>query len=152
MKIYGLRFEYTLYRFGEEQILDDSSKVLEYLEGIFDDAPAQERTVVIPVDRKLRPVGRMVVSTGTRKSCLMDAAEIFRPVIVACADGFFLAHNHPSGDPAPSKADTSITLSILSASKVVGLRFVDHIIVGDKRDDPKGTGYYSYGEEGIIHA
>ena len=59
------------------------------------------------------------------------------------ASGFLLAHNHPSGDPAPSVHDRELTRAVKAAADAVGIRFLDHLIIGD-------TAHYSFRGEGGI--
>jgi DNA repair protein RadC len=73
-----------------------------------------------------------------------------RPVIVAAGSAFLMAHNHPSGDPAPSSADLQLTRQIREAAKAVDIAFHDHVIIGRASVDPKGRGFYSFREAGLI--
>ena len=61
---------------------------------------------------------------------LRQVVEVARPVLIAGASGFILAHNHPSGDPTPSGEDVNMTRAVFNAARVVGLTLVDHIIIG----------------------
>ncbi len=65
------------------------------------------------------------------------------PAIKESAAKIVLIHNHPSGDPTPSRADIEITHRVSKAGEIVGIPLVDHIIIG-------GTAYYSFAEEGLI--
>lgn len=76
--------------------------------------------------------------------------EIFRNAIVGGAAAIIIAHNHPSGDPTPSLADIRITQQIKDCSKILGIEFLDHIVVGEVASDPKARGHYSFREEGLI--
>ncbi|MGE9270257.1 MAG: JAB domain-containing protein, partial [Verrucomicrobiales bacterium] len=62
--------------------------------------------------------------------------------------GFVLIHNHPSGDPSPSTADQAFTRQLKQGSELLGLRFVDHIIIG--RPAPAREAYYSFREYGLL--
>jgi DNA repair protein RadC len=70
--------------------------------------------------------------------------EIFRPAIIhsAFAFAFALVHNHPSGEPTPSKADLRLTRRIAAAAEILQINFVDHVIVGQ--------GYFSFQEAGVL--
>ena len=74
--------------------------------------------------------------------------EIFRPVIAAGAYGFAIMHNHPSGDPSPSRADESITRRIYEAGQLLQIRLIDHVIVGEP--SPGRSPYYSFREAGLV--
>ncbi|MDP9170242.1 MAG: hypothetical protein M3N54_06475, partial [Acidobacteriota bacterium] len=60
------------------------------------------------------------------------------------------AHNHPSGDPAPSGADVQITHLLREAAKTVEISLVDHVILGRAGADPQGRGWYSFRDAGMI--
>lgn len=104
----------------------------------------KECAVVFALDTKNRVLGWNLVSLGTVNATPVQPRECLRPVIVAAATGFVLAHSHPSGDPMPSTADVSITRQIRSAADVVGIPMRDHIIIGEASLDPNGIGYYSF--------
>ncbi|MGH7350960.1 MAG: JAB domain-containing protein [Candidatus Methylomirabilales bacterium] len=57
--------------------------------------------------------------------------KVIERVLAHKASGFILAHNHPSGDPAPSQHDREITQTVKVAAAAVGVRFLDHLIIGD---------------------
>jgi DNA repair protein RadC len=108
----------------------------------------QEQVVVVPVDARLRHLGTSVVSVGTVNESSAHPREIFRPVITRGAYGFVLIHNHPSGDPSPSRADEAITRRVAEAATLMQIRFVDHVIIG--RAAPGRAGYFSFREAGLI--
>ncbi|HRJ48868.1 MAG TPA: JAB domain-containing protein, partial [Opitutaceae bacterium] len=60
------------------------------------------------------------------------------------------AHNHPSGDPAPSAADVQITRLLREAARTVDIQLLDHVILGRPEADPAGRGYYSFREAGVL--
>ena len=109
---------------------------------------AQEQVVVAVVDARLRHVGTNVVSVGTVSESTAHPREILRPVITRGAHGFVLIHNHPSGDPSPSRADELVTRRLVEASNLMQVRFFDHVIIG--RPSPGRTPYYSFREAGLV--
>jgi len=150
MKVYEAKLTYNLLRLGEEVTLDDSKKVVEYMDGAFDEDPTVEWFFVILLDRKNHPIGRVMVTKGTASASLFHPREVFKPAIVAGASAIIAVHNHPSGDPAPSRADIQVTRQLREASKVLGIDLLDHVIVGDKIADLTGFGYYSFNEAGLV--
>ncbi len=66
---------------------------------------------------------------------------MFKAIILANAAAFIVAHNHPSGDPAPSRDDIEITRRLKEAAEILGVRFLDHIVIGRGR-------YVSFVEDG----
>lgn len=80
------------------------------------------------------------ISTGTVRTCPIDAARISKAAIIAGATGVILAHNHPSGSPSPSAADIKETTKLKSALDTFNISLVDHIIFAEGR-------YYSFADE-----
>jgi DNA repair protein RadC len=76
--------------------------------------------------------------------------EVFRGAIVAGAVAMIVAHNHPSGDPAPSSADSQVTRSLREAARILDIELLDHVIVGDEKADPNRRGFYSFREAGLL--
>ena len=109
---------------------------------------AQEQVVVAVVDTRLRHLGTTIVSVGTVSESSAHPREILRPVITRGAYGFILIHNHPSGDPSPSRADVSVTERLVEASNLMQVKFLDHLIIG--KPMPGRTAYYSFREAGLI--
>ncbi len=109
---------------------------------------AQEQVLTIPVDSRLRHMGTSVVSVGTVNESSAHPREILRPVITRGAYGFILVHNHPSGDPSPSRADEAITRRVSEAAALMQIRFIDHVIIG--RPSPGRAPYFSFREAGLI--
>ena len=86
--------------------------------------------------------------TGTLNESIAHPRDILRPAIIHNAYGFILAHNHPSGNPAPSQADDTLTGRIRESAKLLGVRFLDHIIIG-KPTATVQRNYYSYNSYGM---
>jgi DNA repair protein RadC len=89
------------------------------------------------------------VTKGTATNCLVHPREVFREAIRHNASAIVAVHNHPSGDPAPSRADIQVTRQLRESAKIVGIELTDHIIIGYKPRDPQGLGYYSFNEAGL---
>ncbi len=73
------------------------------------------------------------VAEGTVGVCPVDPREIFAGALAVRASGIVLAHNHPSGDPDPSDQDLALTAQISRAARLLSIRLLDHVIVGDGR-------------------
>ena len=108
----------------------------------------QEQVVVGLLDARLRHMGTIVVSVGTVSESSAHPREILRPVITRGAFGCVLIHNHPSGDPSPSRADEVVTRRLVEAATLMQVCFLDHVIIG--RPSPGRTPYYSFREAGIV--
>lgn len=109
-----------------------------------------EKFWVLCLDRKNRLLRRVEVTSGTATNSLVHPREVFREAIRLSAAAVIVAHNHPSGDPAPSRPDINATRQLREAANVVGIDLLDHIILGQKSKDPQGIGYYSFNEAGLI--
>ena len=94
-------------------------------------ALAQEVFVVITLNAKNRVIQKHLVSIGTVNSALVHPRECYRTAILDGASAVILAHNHPSGDPTPSSEDIKITRQLIQAGGVMGIKVLDHVIVGD---------------------
>ena len=110
--------------------------------------PDKESVVVVMMNARLRPYAWHRVSLGSVNECPAQPREILRPVIAAAAYGFALMHNHPSGDPGPSRADEGITRRIADAAKLMQIKFLDHVIVGEPA--PGRCPYFSFREAGLV--
>ena len=75
--------------------------------------------------------------------------DVLRPALLHSAWGFILVHNHPSGDPSPSDADLRMTRRVREAAEVVGIQFVDHLIIGAPSES-RPCPYFSFKEAGIL--
>ena len=71
------------------------------------------------------------VAEGTINACMVDPREVFAAAITARASAIVLAHNHPSGDPEPSAQDLGLTRQLFEAGRLLGIKVLDHLVVGD---------------------
>jgi len=78
-------------------------------------------------------IGTDRVSVGTLNSSTVHPRELFRNAIKRSAASVILLHNHPSGDPTPSREDLDITARLCEAGKIIGIEVLDHIIIGDNK-------------------
>ncbi|HNR80059.1 MAG TPA: DNA repair protein RadC [Mesotoga infera] len=90
----------------------------------------RETVRVISLDTRLNYCGLNTVSVGILDSSLLHPREVFKPAISRTAAAIILVHNHPSGDPSPSKEDGNITDRIKEAGETLGIKLLDHIIIG----------------------
>ena len=99
---------------------------------------------VLPIDIERRPICKpILVSLGhTRGTTAVELGEVFREAFKHNADAIIVAHNHPSGNPKPSKADLHLTATLQSAAKLIGIKFLDHLILGSP-NSAAGCGFAS---------
>jgi len=92
----------------------------------------RERVILIMLDQKLQLITDAVLSIGTVRESIVSPRELFLMALKEKAVQIMLVHNHPSGDPAPSKADLEITERVRLLGAMMEIPLVDHIIIGDK--------------------
>jgi DNA repair protein RadC len=100
----------------------------------------QESMWVIGVNIRNKETINELLFVGGVNECSCDIKILFKRLLNAGAYMFVLAHNHPGGDPAPSKNDIDLTKKTREASKIIDIHLVDHIIIGDGK-------YYSFKEK-----
>jgi len=98
---------------------------------------------VLPLDGKNRILRIVRISEGSLTFALVHPREVFRPVIQEAAAGVLLVHNHPSGEPSPSFEDVQITKRLAESGKILGVRVLDHVIIGACR-------YFSFADQGLL--
>ena len=101
----------------------------------------EEYMYMICMNTKNKIIGVFEISHGTANSSLVRPREVFQKALLANAVSIILMHNHPSGDPTPSREDIDVTKRIVEAGNVVGVSVLDHIIVGDGYVSLKQKGY-----------
>jgi len=89
----------------------------------------RESFVVLGLDSRQRPVHLWTAGVGSLAAVDVHPRELFRPMIRAGVHSCILAHNHPSGDAAPSEADCELTNRMFEVGKLVGIPVLDHLIV-----------------------
>jgi DNA repair protein RadC len=116
--------------------------VAEFLMVQYGNGPV-ERFGVVLLDTKHRVLRTTVLSIGTLDASIVHPREIFREATAGGAAAIVVFHNHPSGDPEPSREDRRLTDRVIAAGVVMGIDVLDHIILGDGR-------YFSFREKGTL--
>lgn len=98
---------------------------------------------IILLDGKNKIIKDITISEGTLNKTIIHPREVIREAIIESASAIILLHNHPSGEPEPSQQDIEITNRLISACELIGIKILDHIILGDNN-------YYSFYNEGLI--
>ena len=126
------------------KIFSNSKQVFDFArEQLFADVD-REQFFVFMMDSKNRLIGVNMVSRGTLSVTAVSAREVYKPAIIAnSAAAIICTHAHPSGDPAPSREDRACTARLVAAGSILGIRLLDHVIVGD-------GGYFSFADEGML--
>ena len=107
------------------------------------DQQAEEVFCILTLDVKSKVTGVFEVSRGSINKAIVCPREVFKRAILNNACGIILGHNHPSGDMNASDEDVKITEKLIEAGDIIGIKVVDHIIIGDNK-------YRSLREEGKI--
>lgn len=104
---------------------------------------AEEVFILITLNTKNIVTGYFEVHRGTINTSLVHPREVFKRALLNNASNIIVAHNHPSGDPNPSKEDIQITERLKEAGNLLGINLLDHIIVGEDK-------YISLKEKGVL--
>jgi len=83
------------------------------------------------------------ISCGSLSASVVHPREVFKSTLLSSAAGLILLHNHPSGDPTPSREDIELTHRLKEGAELLGLRLLDHVIIGEDR-------HYSLADHGIL--
>ncbi len=103
----------------------------------------RENLMIVMLDSKSRRINDLIISSGTVNSSIASSRDIFYQSLKCGAVSIILVHNHPSGDPTPSKEDYYVTTKIKEGGELIGIPLLDHIIIGDNC-------YFSMKENGNI--
>ena len=102
----------------------------------------KEHFIVFFLDSRNQEIKREIISIGTINSSLVHPREVFEPAVKYLAVQVILAHNHPSGELAPSEDDLGVNKRLSEAGKILGIEVLDHIIVTK-------TGFLSFKEKSL---
>jgi DNA repair protein RadC len=110
-----------------------------------------ERFQVLLLNTRRRLIRVERLSQGTLDTVLVHPRDVFKRAIAANASALILAHNHPSGDPAPSEADVKVTRDLIRAGQLLKIDVLDHIILG-RRSSERSQDYVSLRELGYFYS
>ncbi len=91
----------------------------------------REYFMTLNLNSKMQVESKSVISIGNLDSAPVHPREVFGPAVRRGAAAVVVAHNHPSGDPSPSPQDIDVTKRLIRASEILGIRLIDHVIVGN---------------------
>jgi DNA repair protein RadC len=118
------------FQFAREQLYADADR---------------EQFHVLLLDNKNQLIGVNLVSQGSLSTSVVCPREVFKAAILANSAAAILLHNHPSGCPEPSREDRECTSRLCEAGKVLGIRVLDHVIVGQEE-------FFSFADSGLLGA
>ena len=114
---------------SDRALLGSPERVAAYLLPHARDWP-EERVGVLLLDARHRLIADREVVRGSLDSAVVSPRDILRRCLAEGAAGFLVYHNHPSGDPTPSRDDIDFTRALATAAKQVGVKLLDHVVVG----------------------
>ncbi|MBE5948085.1 MAG: JAB domain-containing protein [Lachnospiraceae bacterium] len=103
----------------------------------------QEQLMVLYLNTKCNLIKEEIITKGTVNMSIVSPREIFINAVKYKAVSLILLHNHPSGDPTPSRHDIEATYKVKEAGELIGISLIDHIIIGDNR-------YVSLKRDGLL--
>jgi DNA repair protein RadC len=103
----------------------------------------KEHFFALHLDAKHKVLCRDLVSIGSLTASIVSPREVLKTALLSSASAMIFIHNHPSGDPTPSREDLDITRRLHDAADLFGIRVLDHVIIGN-------DGYYSLADHGNI--
>ncbi|AYK14068.1 MAG: RadC family protein [Methanosarcina flavescens] len=103
----------------------------------------KEKFITLCLDTKNQVLKEEVVSIGSLNASIVHPREVFKSALMESSASVIMVHNHPSGDPSPSREDIMVTEKIVEGGKLLGIDVLDHIIIGDGR-------YVSLKDEGFV--
>ena len=129
--------------YEEAHQITNPEDVAGFLRKINLDKNPQEIVMVLYLDTKNKVIGYEEISRGSLNSGIVEIASVFRGAILACANSVIFAHNHPSGSAKPSADDVHATNKISEAGKLIGIKLLDSLVLGDT--------VYSFRQEGLLN-
>ncbi|MEP3479739.1 MAG: JAB domain-containing protein [Fuerstiella sp.] len=118
-------------------VLDSSRTAVQFFRDYWKQQPGndQERFVIACLNVKNRVESVVAITIGTLDASLVHPREVFRPAVAQGASSIILSHNHPSGDPTPSREDHAVTKRLTECGQILGIDVLDHVIHGDGTGD-----------------
>lgn len=111
--------------------LINKAEVVKYADSVLNfEGLTKENFVLIPVNGKLKPLGVFVLTVGSIDASIVSTRDVFQAALLCNASRIFVLHNHPSGDPTPSKEDVKVTDHLKKAGELMEIPLLDHVIVG----------------------
>ena len=127
----------------QRPILNSAELIKDYMKLIFNRSDVEELHVFY-LDSSIRIIRDEVFARGTINHAPLYPRELIRRSLEMGATGLIISHNHPSGNPRPSRADKKITRELKMALELVGIKLIDHIIIGHDT-------YISFRRQGLLH-
>jgi DNA repair protein RadC len=142
IKVKSLEIREIEYSYDKRPKISGMDDVIKAVKPLIADQN-KEFFIALYLNTKNGIIKQEVVSVGSLNANVVHPREVFRTACMVSASSIIVAHNHPSGDPAPSREDIEITKKLAEAGKMIGIELLDHIILGQDRN-------YDFKETGIL--
>ena len=142
IKVKSLEVREIEYTYEQRPKINGMSDVVEAVKPMIADSN-KEFFMALYLNTKNGILKQEVISIGSLNANIVHPREIFKTACMISASSIVVAHNHPSGDPTPSRQDIEITKKLFEAGKMMGIELLDHVIIGCDRN-------YGFKESGIL--
>ncbi len=142
IKVKSLEVREIEYSYDKRPKISGMNDVVEVVKPMIAD-PNKEFFVALYLNTKNGVLKQEVISIGSLNTNIVHPREVFRSACMVSASSIIVAHNHPSGDPSPSKEDIDLTKNLVEAGKMMGIELLDHVIIGHESN-------YGFKESGLI--
>lgn len=141
VKVKVLELRESFKDYSTRPLMNDPYKVYELLKSFM--SGDKEMFVLLSLNTKNGVIAIRTISVGSLNANVVHPRETFRAAIFDAAAHIIVAHNHPSGDPTPSREDIAITKKLVETGNIIGISVLDHVIIGDGK-------HFSMKEGGFI--
>ena len=142
IKVKSLEIREIEYSYDKRPKISGMDDVIKAVKPMIAD-PNKEFFIALFLNTKNGIIKQEIISIGSLSANVVHPREVFRTACVVSASSIIVAHNHPSGDPAPSREDIEITKKLAEAGKMIGIELLDHVILGQDRN-------YGFKESGML--
>ena len=142
IKIKSLEIREIEYRYDKRPKISGMDDVIKVVKPMIADQN-KEFFIALYLNTKNGVLKQEVISIGSLSANVVHPREVFRTACMVSASSIIVAHNHPSGDPAPSREDIELTKKLAEAGKMIGIELLDHVILGQDRN-------YGFKENGLL--
>ena len=143
---FALAKRMTQQKLAQRPEMRNPQLISNFMRSIFANT-TQEEFHVLMLDTQMRLIRAERITIGLADRSLVHSREVFRTAIRESCSSIIICHNHPSGHVRPSKCDIDVTNALASAGEIIGIRVIDHIIVGSRINEGDAD-YYSFLEHG----
>jgi DNA repair protein RadC len=142
IKVKSLEVREIEYSYDQRPKINSTDDVVQAIKPMIADLN-KEFFIALYLNTKNGILKQEIISIGSLNANVVHPREIFKTACMISASSIIVAHNHPSGDPTPSREDIEITKKLYEAGKMMGIEVLDHVIIGYDR-------YYGFKESGQL--